>query len=303
MYKRKLRIELAGGLGNQLFGYFAGVHLSRISNRELEYDTKSIDLFRTDGIYNVSSFKIESNIKVRSRHKVYLLIRVTMLQLRDFVTSRSERFKRGITLVAAIFYDQGFCENIATVKKERRTITIKGYFQDFEYFSSCDEDVRKLQLVKPSEWFESQKLLLLNKDVVTMHVRLGDFKNSMKSIGILNTQYYVNGLKALRATENIETWVFSDSIEEAKKICKNIQGISFKFVDTPENSDPAESLVLISMGVKILTSNSTFSIWAGALSKAGTQVACPNSITREHPHTVENLPENWIRIEPVWQEE
>jgi hypothetical protein len=304
MRNKHITLELAGGLGNQLFGYFAGIYMAQATNRKLTFETSSINLARVGGTYSINSFQISRKANFKLPISRFGRLRVVWLRIRDFVYFRSNRIRTISNHFFSIIEDEGFDKNLEVVlsKSENRNIYLKGYFQDFTYFDRSDAESKILNLRNPSQEFKNLALEISTTDSITMHIRLGDFKENIETIGVLSSDYYRDAISALDKPTNSDIWVFSDDIEEAREICKNISNHHYRFVELPPNSDPAESLVLISMGTQIITSNSTFSLWAAKLSQDAKKIICPSFLMRQSNYKVKHLPTSWTLIDPNWMD-
>jgi hypothetical protein len=94
-------------------------------------------------------------------------------------------------------------------------------------------------------------------------------------------------------------WIFSDDIENVKTEFKFIKSMNVHFVKAPDNSDPAESLILMSLASSIIISNSTFSWWAATLS-SGAKIVAPSKWFKDMDDPEDLIPDHWIRIDSQW---
>jgi hypothetical protein len=138
---------------------------------------------------------------------------------------------------------------------------------------------------------------------IIVHVRRGDyFKPANQDFGLLSHDYYMNGILLLRKVsglEDSEVWVFSDSVEQVKEEF-GPSGKSLRFIDSDPQSSAAESLVLMSSGGGVVTSNSTFSYWSGLLSEHQNVIA-PTKWFQSRPDPLDLIPPNWTTQESDWK--
>jgi hypothetical protein len=294
-----IKVELAGGLGNQLFGYFAGLTFTNLRNTNLQLDGSSIDLVRTE--YDLSSFNIRSEIDYsRNRTLLNRLIRKGE-EILDHRFHSLTTFSRNLL---GTYIDSGYEENlIALANSGNKNINFRGYFQDPRYFLNLPEEIRKLELVAPSNWFKGLSIELKNSETTIIHLRFGDFLENIASIGVLGSKYFFNALDQISVSPNNPIWVFSDDIPRARILLGNQRNRTFRYVENSSITDPAESMVLISLGRNIITANSTFSVWSGLLSGKGTKVVVPGVFHRGSGHKIDNLPSSWHVVPSSWASE
>lgn len=106
----------------------------------------------------------------------------------------------------------------------------------------------------------------------------------------------------MHQNKNNKIWVFSDDIPFARKILQDISDANFEFIITPENSDPAESLVLMSFSENLIISNSTFSLWSGLMKVEVGNIVAPRNFYRGSTTNPFSTPKNWIQEDPQWLE-
>ena len=70
--KQKVEIELVGGLGNQLFGYFAGAFYAQKFNKLLIVDLTQVSLGLTNHGSELTSFKLSKSYElIRSKPRSF----------------------------------------------------------------------------------------------------------------------------------------------------------------------------------------------------------------------------------------
>ena len=135
-----------------------------------------------------------------------------------------------------------------------------------------------------------------------MHVRRKDYCSARNTIGLLSREYYEEAIFYLETVlPHSDVWVFSDDISEAKDLLDGISSTKITWIEPPNNSDPAESLVLMSYGEGIIMANSSFSWWAAATGNVAKKVVAPSPWFRnlEEPELL--IPNNWYLIPSRWQ--
>ena len=133
---------------------------------------------------------------------------------------------------------------------------LDGYFQSYKYFESYEDEISKL--FSPTEeiltYIQSKYGDLSN--IVSIHVRRGNYINLSKYHHNLSIEYYLNAVDYFRGYKFL---VFSDDIEWCKT---QFKGNEFSFV---ENESDVVSLYLMSKCEHNIIANSTFSWWGAWL--------------------------------------
>lgn len=295
-------MSLIGGLGNQLFGYYAGKYASHLIETDLVLDLSQQAL----NFHNRSSILDTSLIEeIRngggiswepSRRRTALLLSKIPNWLfdADGLSTKYLKYFRAKGL--------GWESNLDSVVDGT---TISGYFQTYKYFMYCHslQSSPALAPAKPSKWFIEKSKQAVESPPIAVHLRRGDYKDSINSsIGVLSAAYFIDAIDFLLtspAYQGSEIWVFSDSLELAKEELKPL-GQRLSFIEHPESSPAVESMALFSMSRANIISNSTFSYWGAMFSKASTTIA-PKKWFRSAKDPDELIPPNWILRESVWE--
>jgi hypothetical protein len=151
-----------------------------------------------------------------------------------------------------------------------------------------------------TDWFKQMSELVNQQESVVMHVRRGDLVES-SNWGTLGTRYYEEGLESLNFKSLDKLFVFSDSPERVKKEFSRSKFLKNAiFVNPPTDASAAESLILMSRTNRIVTANSTYSLWSAILSQ-GAQIVCPSQFYKVQSEINQETSQyNWIKIEPYW---
>jgi hypothetical protein len=297
---KKTTVRLIGGLGNQLFIYFAGLYLSKKLNTKLVCDLSYLDSDRTKHGVSITSFNLEGDFVSESKWVV------AVSKLMDRIVSRVSykiplfnRLYQKITnfyLSMGIGYDPGI-ENI------RKAVTLKGYFQTWRYVRELDNSSElMLKIRNPSVWFSQLKVIAEEVQPIIIHVRQGDYHEDVNAfIGVLGPNYYKKALIEVRAAGiNAPIWVFSDDIESAKRVVNLREDENLNWIVAPEGTDPAEELAIMQFGCAHIIANSTFSWWGAYLSQSTKIVIAPGSWFRGQIEPLDLIPPYWKRIENDW---
>ena len=296
---KTIRVFLFGGLGNQLFIFYAGQSLSRTLNKGVVYDLTEMNFGITKHGSSIDSLDFGSPVKVRNG-RYEKLNHFYLLVLRRL--ARNTFLEKILAIVPGIYFSPsvGFDEDIL-IKKNLRFVY--GYFQSWKHIDQFKESriVAPPSVKAPTAWFTSKVIDAENCKPIMIHIRIGDYFKLSDTFGILGENYFRNAIiEARKNYQQSPLWVFSNDVDTAKKILKNIKGESFRYILAPAESNDAESMLLMSKGVAIVLSNSTFSWWSAAFSNPDTSVYYPNKWFKNLEDPIDLIPANWLPIQSDW---
>lgn len=307
-------VELAGGLGNQIFQLAAGLAYLQAPADSLELDWNlGKPRLNSKGLPALCDYIVPDGIKIRKKNLFsYLgsksfgyLIRMGSMP-RSFEKLRLVKllitalgswalvlyFKANRTPV--ISNDLGY----SGVEIPKKRILLVGYFQSYRYFleNGVIEKLRKMELVNPSKaLLDYQKMAKEDKPLV-VHFRLGDYLTE-ENFGIPDENYYREAITALwRTGEYKKIWVFSDDIDIAKTKFPQEFVYDAKWIE-PVSASAAENLEIMRLGQGFVIANSTFSYWAATLSHfANAKVIAPNPWFKKLDSPKDLLPPAWRQV-------
>lgn len=302
--KQKINWILTSGLGNQLYGYFAGQYFAEKLNLEIRYIHNPLNKKHKQHNSNIRSFSLNDPVK-RSKSHILLpeIARIIFLGLkrRSNLVSKIENF------FVKKYNERSFepVLEIEEIKSEfqrvsRNNLYIEGYFQDFAYYVKLDRK-NGLEIRKPSKWYLELKEDIQIVQPIIVHLRLGDYIDQPDIWGILDSEYYETSLKRIRLTfPKNEIWIFSDNFVAAKKILSGLTEQELKFIESSRDQDPAEVLKIMASGIAHVVSNSTFSLWAAMISKESKIVVVPDPVFRGVVGQARSLPNDWVKVSSSW---
>jgi len=296
--KKKIKVVLVGGLGNQLFTYVAGLLLSKTHGKKLILDFRRIPYGYTNHEVSIASFSIEGifiNGK-RINFLTNLALRFEDYFLTKFEISRKIAESIGLYFSKVVGFDPAILE-------ASRIRTLNGYFQSYKYLQILETMGFKLQLNLKSEsaWYLTHEVRILDEKPIVMHIRRGDYKSLSDDFGCLSAKYYAEALiKAREIFPNRKVWVFSDDLESAKQLIDSINIADIELIDDSNSNGPAESLKLMSIAAVNIIANSTFSWWSAALNNNSELVIAPLKWFKGMKDPDELIPPNWIRVQSYW---
>jgi hypothetical protein len=301
----RIQLILLGGIGNQLFQYFAGKYLAHSSGGVLEIDSSLSQFGRSGHSDWINALTLPTDFASdMNKYSFTDLVSIVRRKIRDFLVSVISN--KDLQLRVLHQYQSavlGFDPLLADIKPP---VTITGYFQTWRYYQALKDKglVSEIQMKNPSNWFIN-KMNELNYQghVLGIHVRRGDYVGN-SDIGTLSVSYYEDALRnlTLRGETWDAIWIFSDDKELTQLEFKNFDGggKNLHFVDPPEESHAFESMMLMSKCQSVVIANSTFSWWAAMIGDSNKTVVCPTKWLAQMPDPQDLCPESWIRVSSAW---
>lgn len=298
--KQKVEIELVGGLGNQLFGYFAGAFYAQKFNKLLIVDLTQVSLGLTNHGSELTSFKLSKSYELtRSKPRSFarLIKRIIDKLSIKFKSIKYFRYKLlGVYQSKEVGFD-------SFLEKQSEISRIQGYYQTWKYVDNLQElgaDI-SLEIINPSNWFLGLQNEINKVKPIAIHVRRGDYKNPDSPVGLLSRSYYQDAIGVVNNKyENRNFWIFSDDIEDSQKLLDGLIPKSSNWICPPTGSDPAESLVLMSLSKVIIIANSSFSWWAAKTGVEKELVIAPSPWFRKLDEPSFLMPESWKQVKSSW---
>lgn len=285
---RPITARLIGGLGNQLFGYYAGAALAGMRRTTLRLDTSHTRFGITDHGIAIRDFDLAGEW-LPERHlwstPGRLPSRVTAKLIRDVPA-----FTRAMRVheAAQVGHDP-------TLLGQPAGTRLRGYFQSWRIVSTALDfgAPRRPDLKSASDWARTTAARARRELPVIVHVRRGDYA-VVDGFGLLGRDYYEAGIARLRERGiHGPVWVFSDDPVAAAKV---VPGEVMSGASTA-----AEEMWVMSHGAGHVIANSTFSWWAAWMNDPRIPVVAPTPWFRNGPVIDGLIPPEWDRIEPTWE--
>lgn len=257
-----IRINITGGLGNQLFQYAFGRKIQKESGQILVLNINELEKYDNKRRFELSNYKLNSNVNIEDCILPWYVHRRSIGS--KIMRNLSPELMRtyALTKNAYVWYeDSDMHRGKLDYSKD---IYVGGYWQSYKYFSDVAEEI-KSEIVLKEELNEKNKYLqklIEGKDSVCVHVRRGDYIGSEHQI--CNEKYYHDAIKEMiKINSNFCFFVFSDEIEWIKS---NIYIPTSNVVYVDNKNEPCTELFLMSGCKHFIISNSSFSWWAQFLS-------------------------------------
>ena len=290
--KETFTVEIAGGLGNQLFMFYAGLFFQEHFQKKVIFDVS--DFSRIETLHpgaNIQNLGLLDDFQTTNRSVFPShLVGRTIFRLKQMT-------KKNLQGEVFISEDIGYTNPNLIIPSVTK---IRGYFQSWFYFDSLrDKPTLSLaNLHNPSEWLITKLENAKRERVLSLHIRRGDYAlPANRTNGILSRQYYEKAIEQCSDYDSI--WVFTDSPKVVEKEFAHLN-FSFEIVTPPSNSDPVESLLLMSATQQIVISNSTFSWWSAMLAADSTVVTAPSKWYELRDDPIRLIPDNWVRVSSDW---
>jgi len=291
-----VKFELIGGVGNQLFIYFAAHYFKLQTGIETFLDVASIGAGGTNHGKTILDFELAGNFTETKTKNSFSLLR----RIERKIAGRSPKFKKLFLYITKNYIspELGYDPDLVRV---RIGTTVHGYFQSWKYFESSLEGVEKpLKIKNPTKWYFETLELMQSLNPTVLHIRIGDYQPLRQTFGILDGEYYRNALKEVDKDFTYPIWVFSDEIEIASKILAQAGITNVTLISPPAESSPVESLMLMSYAKRIAIGNSSYSWWAARLSERDKTVVYPWPWFRNSKIPNDMIPHGWIGLKSSW---
>ena len=306
LFRRGIWVSLDGGLGNQLFQYYAGLYVASRSSQRLYLDLTKVQFGRISHQLAIDSFELEGTV-FHSKHRYSFAYFRQILQ--NLFKAHVKSFK-----IEYLKFDKvkrtykspygGFDPNLERIE---RPLRLEGFFQTWRYYSATRSNSEgtsvALRLVEPSIHYQEMLTRIRAKRTLVLHVRRGDYEESKNSFGLLSVDYYIESLSTLeqKGFSWDQIWLFTDDVAKVKTEFDNlIEVAKIEVIPLEELADPAEVMMLMSHARLCVIANSTFSWWAATLGDKKEAVVCPLKWFKNIEDPPDLLPTNWIKISSSW---
>jgi|694.fasta_scaffold115671_2 hypothetical protein len=313
MKKPVIIISLTGGLGNQLFQLAAGLNFAKGKNLILS-SAFGKPRQNNRGKTELLSFKLPSNVLVlESGEAPWVTRKIAGYLLRLGAAPKGVEiynfFSRIACAIASYFFIFFFKQYVAiTYSKNLGFAPIKikngnnlmfGYFQTFRWVENpvVKNTMMDMHLKSKSNNLDIFKALSDIEKPIVVHVRLGDYQLE-QHFGTLSKNYYKLGIEKVMESNICKSiWLFSDDIDEAKKLLPCNIDIPVRLIDQIDDS-ASVTFEVMRLGFGYVIANSTFSWWAAYLSRnQGVEIIAPKPWFKGTSEPLDLIPKEWERIE------
>lgn len=302
-------VKIQSGLGNQLFQYAFGKHLSILNKTPLKLDVSYFssqaepDLNRKMGLEH---FNIQASIA--SRYEIAQVKHASVLQRWGIVNKnyyiKQLGFGDSVTNYPAhphyIVKPGFFSYDTDIVKVYKSHIYLDGFWQAFNYVEPVKDILSKELAFKHPLKTEQAGVMqqIRESQSVAIHIRRTDYINTTYGSNYyisLSLEYYTQAIEIIRSKmDDPVFFVFSDDITW----CKNHLNLHVPVTFVENSVDDIEDLKLMSACKHQITANSSFSWWGAWLNGNRDKIVVAPEKWFKLPKagTEDLLPEDWIKV-------
>ena len=296
-------VKLVGGLGNQLFGFFAGKFLEDTQPTKVRFDIS--DQLNGLGAHNVSILDLKLDGDFGS-YQDWAIKYLPFTILRRIVR-KMLRVLRSMTKTDKYYQSTVVGHDNNLLEPQFNKKFISGYFQSSYYFTTLRmkrPEISAIGLRNPSAWFEEMSESVKVDNPIVVHIRRGDYLKFANSYGILSDEYFCEAIRVLREKEpeanKSPIWVFSDSIETIPATMPKLVDLGAVLISPPHGTSDSEVLIVMSLAEKIVISNSTYSWWGASLNTEKKIVIAPTKWYRNMEDPSGLIPKEWVTVTSLW---
>lgn len=275
--------NLMGGLGNQLFQVFATISYSIKSKNQFKFLNKKT----LGGDSCTLRFTFWNTFL--SRLKPFLVDSLPNLHI-----IREIDFKY---------------KELSVIEMLNRDVMIFGYFQSYKYFKESYNTICKIIGIKTMKNNLLNKLDYNNdyfKDTISLHFRIGDYKNLQNYHPLMTKEYYYNALNYIKSKKSdtkfkILYFCENDDIVDVEEKINYLSNHfkEYEFIRGKSDLEDWEQLLLMSCCNHNIIANSSFSWWSAYFNDWEDKIVCYPSVwfgKSVNNDTKDLCPPEWIKI-------
>lgn len=231
------------GFGNQLFYIFNALSLAFDNNLELVIDLIQLD--KTRPLF--TKYVIFDNTKLITKeydHKTWIKMKNILVKQNDFIYEK------------IILKNYRFKNDFNYLIDGNRS----GFFQSYKFFWHNKERIKEyINLPNPRFNSMKERINLLNKKTIGIHVRLTDYVKSKNYFYNYPISYYQNILSKYNLDE-YKIILFSDDVVKALSMFNFISQDNIILANDFSTDDEDQFYLLMLTNIRICV-NSTYSLW------------------------------------------
>jgi hypothetical protein len=282
-------VKLQGGLGNQLFQYAMGRHLSIKNNDVLIVDNSFLNITNASG-YTLRSYELDIfpiTPAIQNQEKYFgktILSRIrSKLSRIKYVGERSFKFMPEVLDLTGDTY-------------------LEGFWQTEKYFCDIADIIRDDLIFLPDlNDVNTQVARQINTcNAVSLHVRRTDYVSKDAAAtyhNLCSLSYYFNAIEeVVKAVPDAVFFLFSDDMPWVRE---NLQlDYPHYFIDHNKGKDSYADMQLMSMCKHHIIANSSFSWWSAWLNKYEHKIVVAPEKWFYNPEidTSDIIPESWLKL-------
>jgi hypothetical protein len=283
--------RIVGGLGNQLFQIFSLLAYS------IQYKVKAVFVYETI---------VTGRITYWGSFFKNLTIFTTKFAPNNITNDQIVSLPK--------FQEPGF--EYRPFPEFKDAVFIQGYFQSYKYFEKYKDQIYgllKLDMHKESVFKDFISYFDGDFTTISMHFRLGDYKQKRYYHPIMKYEYYESSLRYILdklsrdSEKKVRVLYFCEAEDNDFVSNMRIQPLqrvfpSVEFMKVDDQIEDWKQLLIMSNSQHFIMANSTFSWWGAYLSSYTEKIVCYPSKWfgeyYEHNYKCDDLmPDSWIKIE------
>lgn len=291
--------RIVGGLGNQLFQIFALLAYS------IQYKVKAVFVYEEI---------VTGRITYWNSFFKNLLIFTTKFAPNNMTNEQIVSLPK--------FQEPGF--EYRAFPEFQDSVFIQGYFQSYKYFETYKDQIYgilKLDTLKINVIDEYSGYFGDDITTISMHFRLGDYKQKRYYHPVMKYEYYESSLRHIlsKLTIDSDTKIrilyfceAEDNVFVSNMRIRPLQSVfpNVEFMKVDDQIADWKQLLIMSNSQHFIMANSTFSWWGAYLSSSVEKMVCYPSKWfgeyYEHNYKCDDLmPDSWMKIEATstpWDE-
>jgi hypothetical protein len=280
---------LMGGLGNQLFQIFATIAYGIETNRKI--------VFSNTDFLNVGT--------IRSTYWNNFLGGLTIFTDKNFDSTPQTLLKNKYHM----FSEKEFSYYEIPFFPSSQKLCLVGYYQSYKYFDNIKDklfQMIRLRKQKMAIVTEFAHLLLNESNNISIHFRLGDYKDIQDCHPLMPHEYYENALGYIvdKKPDKGHKILFFCQVEDNEVVSEIISKLSIQypqvyFIKVDDIIPDWKQLLIMSCCHDNIIANSTFSWWGAYFNETPDKIVCyPDKwFGPKLNHDVSDLfIDSWIKI-------
>ena len=289
--ERTLSIDLLGGVGNQLFRYYAATFIAENLNLRVRFFLGKLPESHSQFNSRIEDLGYPIVPETGAHPSRYSLFSRKVL---NYVCAKSVFLRKVDLFFRGIHTERGLgaLEECNLILKRfesfpyPRNIHLDGHFQDIMYFSMASTSIPGIHAsqIKDTDL----------ENLCVVHIRRGDFKSHKSDIGLLSKNYYKNAMSNfIQSSGSPHFLIISDDMSEAETMVADEHRRFCTFLQESEQMNPAALMKSMNVCKNFILSNSTFSLWIALLAPETKYVAYPMPFNVNLTLQVRGFPNTW----------
>lgn len=259
----KYTVLLEGGIGNQLFQFFAVLTLAKSRGADLCVDDSFVRRnFNGHGISVVE--ELSKTFDFSHKHNLGFVTFKFLNILRRLIML-GQKIGIHISVVGKFYFspNRNFKESFLNLTPGK---IIRGYFQSSKLID------QELVWAYRDNFISRNLIEQQNVKGIAIHIRGGDYRQGNAINGVIAIEYYASAISAATSgvKVNCELHIYTDDLHYAQGVLKNLRIDKFKshIYTSSSFENDFDSLRHMSSQEVIIMANSTFSLWSSYLSSS-----------------------------------